>query len=119
MAASGVADNPQFAANFLTTIRRFPADQIPGLERQFFANTSNPAAPVFRQLTVRDIHPVALNILNVKRDGKFLLPSVLDSNRLLSGNATYGREREQVNAFPTFFNSWSGSGSIEHNFTVE
>ena len=65
----------------------------------------------------RDIHPVALNILNVKRDGKFLLPSVLDSNRLLSGNATYGREREQVNAFPTFFNSWSGSGSIEHNFT--
>ena len=115
--ASGAADNPQFAANFLTTIRRFPADQIPGLERQFFANTSNPSAPVFRQLTARDIHPVALNILNVKRDGKFLLPSVLDSNRLLSGNATYGREREQVNAFPTFFNSWSGSGSIEHNFT--
>ena len=40
--ASGAADNPQFAANFLTSIRRFPADQIPGLKRQFFANTSKP-----------------------------------------------------------------------------
>ncbi len=35
----------------------------------------------------------------------------------MSGNATYGREREQVNFFPTFFNSWSGSGPIEHNLT--
>ena len=38
-------------------------------------------------------------------------------NRLLPGNATFGREREQVNAFPTFFNSWSGSLSLEHNFS--
>ncbi len=113
---SGAQDNPQFAANFLTTLRRFPADQIPGLERKFFTSVANPNAPVFRQLTPADIHPVAINILNVKRNGQLLLPSVGSGNRLLPGNATYGREREQVNAFPTFFNSWSGSLSLEHNF---
>ncbi len=110
---SGAADNPAFATNFLTTIRRFPAEQIPGLEQKFFTSTS-PA--VFRRLTAADIHPVAINVLNVRRAGNLLLPSVNDSNRLLPGTATYGREREQVNAFPTFFNSWSGSLSLEHNF---
>lgn len=113
---SGAADNPLFARNFLTQIRQFPADQIPGLERKFFTSVANPNAPVFRQLTAADIHPVAINVLNVKRDGRFLLPSVNDSNRLLPGNQSFGREREQVNAFPTFFNSWSGSLSLEHNF---
>jgi len=116
--ASGVADNPAFATNFLTTIRRFPAEQIPGLEQKFFSSTANAANPVFRQLSGLDIHPVAINILNVKRDGKFLLPSVNSGNRLLPGTTTYGREREQVNAFPTFFNSWSGSLSLEHNFAA-
>ncbi len=114
---SGAQDNPQFAANFLSAIRRFPADQIPGLERQFFTSTANPAQPLFRQLTAADIHPVAINILNVKRDGKLLLPTLTSANRLLPGNATFGREQEQVNAFPTFFNSWSGSLAIEHNFS--
>ncbi|HUS05665.1 MAG TPA: carboxypeptidase regulatory-like domain-containing protein [Bryobacteraceae bacterium] len=114
---TGAQDNPQFAANFLSAIRRFPAEQIPGLERQFFVNTSDPASPVFRELTAADIHPVAINILNAKREGKLLLPSVTSQNRLLPGNASYGREREQVNAFPTFFNSWSGSLSLEHNFS--
>ena len=114
---SGAQDNPQFAANFLSSIRRFPADQIPGLERKFFDSVANPQAPVFRRLTAADIHPVAINILNVKRNGKLLLPSVTDANRLLPGNATYGSEREQVNAFPTSFNSWSGSLSLEHNFS--
>lgn len=113
---SGAQDNPAFAANFLTTIRRFPADQIPGLEQKFFTSVANPANPVFRQLTASDIHPVAINILNVKRNGNLLLPSVNSSNRLLPGTSTYGREREQINAFPTFFNSWSGSLSLEHNF---
>ena len=114
---SGAQDNPQFAANFLAALRRFPADQIPGLESQFFTSTTNAAQPLFRQLTAADIHPVAINILNVKRNGKFLLPSVTSANRLLPGNATFGREQEQVNAFPTFFNSWSGSLSLEHNFS--
>ena len=113
---SGVQDNPQFAANFLSAIRKFPSDQIPGLEQKFFTNTTNAANPVFRTLTPADINPIAINILNVKRDGKFLLPSVTSSNRLLPGNASFGREQEQVNAFPTFFNSWSGSLSLEHNF---
>ena len=116
---SGAQDNPQFAANFLAALRRFPADQIPGLENQFFASTTNAAQPLFRQLTAADIHPVAINILNVKRNGKFLLPSVTSANRLLPGNATFGREQEQVNAFPTFFNSWSGSLSLEHNFSFQ
>jgi hypothetical protein len=115
---SGVQDNPQFAANFLAALRRFPADQIPGLESQFFTSTTNAAQPLFRQLTAADIHPVAINILNVKRNGKLLLPSVTSANRLLPGNATFGREQEQVNAFPTFFNSWSGSLSLEHNFSA-
>ncbi|MEJ7609172.1 MAG: Plug domain-containing protein, partial [Bryobacteraceae bacterium] len=118
VACFGCSGQPAVCRQGLSTaIRRFPADQIPGLENKFFTNTANPAAPVFRALTPADIHPVAINILNVKRNGNLLLPSETPANRLLPGNATYGREREQVNAFPTFFNSWSGSASIEHNFT--
>ncbi len=110
---SGVQDNPAFAAGFLANVRRFPANQIPGLERKFFT-TTNP--PVFRALTGADIHPVAVNVLNQKRDGQFLLPSASRGTNLLPGNATFGREVELIQSFPTFFNSWSGSGTFEHNF---
>jgi hypothetical protein len=112
--ASGARDNPKFAANFLTALRAFPADQIPGLERQFFSNVSTLQ---FRTLTPADIHPVAINMLNVKRNGKLLLPSVTDTMQLLPGTASYGAERALVQVFPTFFRSWSGNGTIEHNFT--
>ena len=113
----GAVDNPQFASNFLKTIRQFPAEQIPGLERKFFSNVTNANAPVMRQLTASDIHPVAINILNQKRDGNFLLPSASAGSNVLAGNGTYGREVELVQSFPTSFNSWSGSGTLEHNFT--
>ena len=109
---SGVKDNSRFAANFLTTLRAFPPDQIPGLERQFFADTT---ALRFRNLTTADIHPVAINMLNVKRSGSLLLPSVNDTMQLLPGNGSYGAERALVQVFPTFFNSWAGNGTIEHN----
>ena len=111
---SGAKDNARFAANFLTVLRAFPADQVPGLERQFFADTT---ALRFRTLTPSDIHPVAINMLNVKRNGSLLLPSVTDTMQLLPGNGTYGAERALVQVFPTFFNSWSGNGTLEHNFT--
>ncbi len=111
---SGAKDNTRFAANFLTSLRAFPPDQIPGLERKFFDDTT---ALRFRTLTATDIHPVAINMLNVKRNGSLLLPSVNDTMQLLPGNGTYGAERALVQVFPTFFNSWSGNGTIEHNFT--
>ncbi len=114
---SGAADDPRFPANFLNMIRQFPADQIPGLEAKFFTSTADPAAPLLRTLTPADIHPVAVNVLNQKRDGKFLLPSASAGTNLLPGNGTYGREVELIQSFPTFFNSWSGSGTLEHNFT--
>ena len=113
--ASGARDNPRFAANFLTALRAFPADQIPGLERKFFDDL---AALSFRKLTPADIHPVAINMLNVKRYGQLLLPSVNNSMQLLPGTASYGAERALVQVFPTFFNSWSGNGTLEHNFTA-
>lgn len=114
----GQEDNPAFAANFLTALRRFPADQIAGLERQFFSDISNPAAPVFRQLTAADIHPVAINILNQRRDGKLLIPSATAGMTVAPGNGTFGRELIQTLNFPTFYNSWSGSASVEHNFAA-
>jgi hypothetical protein len=114
---SGQADNPAFAANFLRTIRQFPTDQIPGLERKFFTSVADANAPVLRQLTAADIHPVAVNILNQKRDGRFLLPSASAGTNILPGNGSYGREVELIQSFPTFFNSWSGSGTLEHNFS--
>ncbi|HBY59885.1 MAG TPA: hypothetical protein DEH78_08680, partial [Solibacterales bacterium] len=114
---SGQADNSAFAANFLRTIRQFPADQVAGLERKFFTNVSNANAPVLRLLTAADIHPVAVNVLNQQRDGRFLLPSASAGTNLLPGNGTFGREIEHIQSFPTFFNSWSGSGTLEHNFS--
>lgn len=114
---SGAADDPAFAANFLRTIRQFPAAQVPGLENKFFSNTSNANAPILRNLTGADIHPVAVNILNQKRDGQFLLPSASAGSNILPGNGTYGREVELIQSFPTFYNSWSGSGTLEHNFS--
>jgi outer membrane receptor protein involved in Fe transport len=112
--ASGARDNPQFRANFLTALRAFPADQIPGLERKFFSDVSTLQ---FRTLTPSDIHPVALNMLNVKRNGSLLLPSVNDTMQLLPGTASFGAERALVQVFPTFFRGWSGNGTIEHNFS--
>ncbi len=114
---SGQADDPTFAANLLTAVRRFPADQIPGLERRFFTSVANPANPLLRTLTGADIHPVAINVLNAKRNGQFLLPSANRGTNLLPGNGTRGREVELTQSFPTFFNSWSGSGTLEHNFS--
>jgi hypothetical protein len=113
---SGAAGNPAFANNFLTSIRAFPAEQIPGLESKFFSSTA-PGNVRLRTLTAQDIHPVAVNVLNQKRDGKFLLPSFSPSMPLLSGNASFGDEGLLQQSFPTFFNSWAGSGSIEHNFS--
>ncbi len=114
---SGQADDPTFAANLLTAVRRFPAEQIPGLERRFFTSVANPQNPLLRTLTAADIHPVAINILNAKRNGEFLLPSANRGTNLLRGNGTRGREVQLIQSFPTFFNSWSGSGTIEHNFS--
>jgi len=114
----GQQDNPAFAANFLRSLRQFPAEQIPGLERKFFSDVSDSAAPVFRALTASDIHPVAINILNQKRNGQPLIPSVNDSMPIAPGNGTFGRERIQTLNFPTFFNGWSGAANIEHNFAA-
>jgi hypothetical protein len=114
---TGQADNPAFAANLLAAIRRFPAEQIPGLEAKFFTSVANPTQPLLRMLTPMDIHPVAVNVLNQRRNGQFLLPSASRGQNILPGNGTFGREIELVQSFPTFFNSWSGSGTLEHNFS--
>lgn len=111
---NGVTDNPNFARNFLTAIRAFPAEQVPGLEQKFFTSTGG--TPVFRQLTPNDIHPVAINILNVKRDGQYLIPSPASSLPILPGNGTYGREYLLQQVIPTFFNSWNGSAALDHAF---
>jgi hypothetical protein len=109
-----------FTANFLTAIRRFPADQIPGLERKFFSaiNAASPGASQFRTLTAQDIHPVAVNVLNQKRNGRFLLPSANVAGRVMPATASFGEERELVQSFPTFFNNWAGSATIDHNFAA-
>jgi hypothetical protein len=114
---SGAAGNPAFANNFLTAIRAFPAEQLPGLEAKFFTSTT-PGNVRLRTLTAQDIHPVAVNVLNQKRDGRFLLPSHNASMPLLSGNPSFGNEGLLQQSFPTFFNSWAGSGSIDHNFSA-
>jgi hypothetical protein len=114
---SGAAGNPAFANNFLTSIRAFPAEQIPGLESKFFTSTT-PGNVRLRTLTAQDIHPVAVNVLNQKRNGQFLLPSFDPSMPLLSGNASFGNEGLLQQSFPTFFNAWAGSGSIDHNFSA-
>lgn len=114
---TGADDNPAFAANFLRLLRQYPADQVPGLERKFFADVQNPNAPLLRQLSASDIHPVAVNILNQRRDGRYLLPSASAGTNILPGNGSFGREVELIQSFPTSFNSWSGSGTLEHNFS--
>gem|GEM_PF-1253963 len=113
---SGVEDNAQFAANFLAALRRFPADQVPGLIRQFFENEQTLK---FRTLTAADIHPVAINILNVKRDGRFLIPSPTSNLAVLKGNGTLGREYELAQVIPTTFKSWSGVGSLQHQLNAK
>ncbi len=113
----GAAGNPQFAAGFLRALRAFPAEQIPGLEAKFFSSTADANAPVFRTLTASDIHPVAINVLNTKRNGRLMLPSASDPMRLLPATASYGPERELVQSFPTVFNNWSGAATIEHHFS--
>ncbi len=102
---------PGFAARLLQSIRAFPAEQIPGLEQKFFTDT---ASPTLRLLTPQDIHPVAINVLNVKRDGRFLLPSTTSAMPILPGTVSYGAERLLQQSFPTKFQTWSGSGTIDH-----
>jgi outer membrane receptor protein involved in Fe transport len=108
---TGAADNPQFAANFLTGLRAFPAEQQAGLIAKYFAD---PARLIFRELTANDIHPVALNILNQKRDGQFLIPSPAAGLPVLNGNGTYGREFLLQQVIPTSLESMTGFGSIQH-----
>ena len=100
-----------FPARFLQSIRAFPAEQVPGLERKFFSDT---ATPTLRLLTPQDIHPVAINILNVKRNGAFLLPSANSSMPVLPGSVSFGAERLLQQSFPTLFQTWSGTGTIDH-----
>ena len=107
----GAADNPNFAANFLRALRAFPADQQAGLIATFFSNVDTLA---FRQLTASDIHPVAINILNAKRDGRFLIPSPTGDMPVLPGNGTYGREYLAQQVIPTESNGWSGLATVQH-----
>jgi hypothetical protein len=94
----------------LNAIRAFPAAQQSGLIATFFTDTSRLA---FRDLTAADIHPVALNILNTKRAGQFLIPSPTGSQPVLNGNGTYGREYLQQQVIPTEVDGRSGFGSLE------
>lgn len=110
---TGAQDNPNFARNFMNGLRAFPADQQPGLIAKYFAD---PDQLIFRQLTAQDIHPVAINILNVKRDGRLLIPSPSSSYPILPGNGSYGREYLQQQVIPTTFNNWSGSATVDHSF---
>ncbi|MDO8794496.1 MAG: TonB-dependent receptor [Vicinamibacterales bacterium] len=109
---TGVQDNPQFAANFMNALRAFPANQQAGLISKFFAD---PARLQFRTLTPADIHPVALNVLNVKRDGQFLIPSPTSNLQVLKGNGTYGRESLLQQVIPTELNGLSGLASLQHS----
>lgn len=103
---------PDFGKNFLQALRAFPSDQQPGLISQFF---SNPDTLTFRRLTPGDIHPVAVNILNQKRNGQFLVPSIQPNFSLVPARSSFGEEYLQTLVIPTFFNSWSGIGTLEHN----
>jgi outer membrane receptor protein involved in Fe transport len=107
---TGAEDNPQFAANFMNALRAFPAEQQAGLIATFFAD---PARLAFRQLTPGDIHPVALNILNTKRDGSFLIPSPRAGQPVLPGNGTFGRESLQQQVIPTALEGMSGFISLQ------
>ena len=108
---SGAQDDPRFAQNFMNALRAFPAEQQAGLIAKFFAD---PARLAFRELTPADIHPVALNILNVKRDGQFLIPSPQAGQQVLPGNGTFGREYLQQTVIPTELEGMSGFLSVQH-----
>ena len=107
---NGAADNATFAANFLRALRAFPAEQQAGLVATFFSDAN---ALTFRQLTAADIHPVAINILNTKRDGRFLIPSASADLPVLPGNGTYGRELLLQQVIPTESNGWSGVVTVQ------
>jgi hypothetical protein len=111
---NGVADHPDFAKNFLAKLRTYPADQQPGLLQMFFGTTSPTGNPVFRTLTPADIHPVAVNILNQQRGGKFLIPSPSADLRVLNGNGTFGREAFLQQVIPTTVKSWAGVGTLQY-----
>lgn len=110
------AQTAGFPARFLQSLRAFPAEQIPGLERQFFTDTT---VPTLRQLTPQDIHPVAINILNVKRNGTLLLPSATTGMPVLPATVSFGAERLLQQSFPTMFQTWSGTGTIDHYLSTE
>jgi hypothetical protein len=65
----------------------------------------------FRELTAADIHPVALNILNMQRDGRYLIPSPSADMPVLPGNGTYGRELLAQQVIPTESNGWADASS--------
>jgi hypothetical protein len=108
---TGQEDDSRFAANFLTALRSFPAEQQAGLIAKFFAD---PASLTFRTLTPADIHPVAINILNQQRNGQFLIPSPSPSLQTLRGNGTFGRESLLQQVIPTELEGYSGLGSVQH-----
>jgi outer membrane receptor protein involved in Fe transport len=108
---SGAQDDPRFAQNFMNALRAFPAEQQAGLIATFFAD---PARLVFRDLTAADIHPVAINILNQKRDGRLLIPSPTGNMPLLRGNGTFGQEYLSQQVIPTELSAFSGFGSLQH-----
>lgn len=103
---------PAFRQGLLNAIRAYPANQQPGLLRQFF---TDPNTLALRTLTASDIHPVAINILNQKRNGQFLIPSVQPFFQRVAPTASFGEEYLQTLVIPTSFNSWSGLGTLEHN----
>lgn len=112
----GQQDDPTFAQNLLTLLRTFPSEQVSFLEKKFYTSTT-PGALALRTLTPDDINQVAINILNQKRSGQLLLPSVKPGMTILPGKGFFGREAQLVNSFPTFFESWSGVAGIEHNLS--
>ena len=83
----------------------------PGLIATFFTDVNT---LTFRELTPADIHPVAINILNTKRDGRFLIPSTTGDMPVLRGNGTFGRELLQQQVIPTESNGWSGVVTVQH-----
>ena len=108
---TGADDSPVFAQNFINALRGFPAEQQAGLIAKFFAD---PVRLIFRELTPADMHPVALNILNMRRDGQFLIPSPAPGQPVLNGNGTYGREALQQQVIPTELTGFSGFASVQH-----
>ena len=92
-------------------MRAFPADQQAGLIAQFFAD---PAALTLRELNPSDIHPVALNILNTRRDGRLLIPSPTGAEPLLKGTGTFGSEYLLQQVIPTELQGFATFASVQH-----